>query len=653
VSDLDVTAVSALYLDLHRARAFDRLMLRAARRGRIKGYYPSAGQEGLAAVAGALTRDDMVFPAYREQPLRLAMGITVAEEVAMWAGAARAAWNPLERRCMPANTAIGSHLPHAVGWARAQRMLGDPGIAVAVFGDGATSEGDFHAALNLAGVWSAPVVFVCQNNQYAQTMAWSAQTAAAGLASKADAYGVRGVQVDGMDALAVRAAFAEAAARARSGDGATLLELTMYRFSGHSSFEVAPTYRTRAEEAMWRERDPVGRLRDHLEGLGADVARLTAQAEHGLADEIDAALAALAEQTVPSHDELDAWVHSATTDASPSRFESFRESTLVAATNAALHDAMVADDHVIVMGEDVAIDGGIWGVTEGLANAFGAERVIDTPLNEQGLVGAAIGMALAGLRPVVEIQFGGFLLTAFDQIAFHAARYAWRTQGVCRIPLVIRMPAGGGHGGYEGHNDAYEALLAHTPGLAVSAPSNPADAYAVMRRAVASDGPHIVLEPTASYLATRWPADATGRSLAAPDASPRPAPAATQWQRGDACTVVTYGSATSVVVAAAELLSDGGIEVDLIDLVDIAPWDRSTVQASVERTGRLVVVHDSPRTAGFGAEVVSSIVETVPLVSPPVRVAQPDLPYGPALLSPSTELSADQVVDAVRRVVRG
>lgn len=652
VPDLDDRGLSDLFHDLYRARAFDRLMLRAARRGRIKGYYPSAGQEGLAAVAGALGPDDMVFPAYREQPLRLAMGITVAEEVAMWAGAARAPWNPRVRRCMPANTAIGSHLPHAVGWARAQQMLGGSGLAVAVFGDGATSEGDFHAALNFAGVWQAPVVFVCQNNQYAQTMAWSQQSAGDSIAAKAQGYGVAGVSVDGMDALAVRHAFEAAAQTAGTGGGATLLELTMYRFSGHSSFEVAPTYRTRAEEALWRERDPVVRLREQVAARGLDAAALAAQAEEGLVDEIDAALEALAQHTVPDAAELMAWVDGPPSHAVATSRSAFADPTIVAASNAALTDAMQDDPSVVVMGEDIAIDGGIWGVTAGLTQTFGAQRVIDTPLNEQGLVGAAIGMALAGLRPVVEIQFGGFLLTAFDQVAFHAARYGWRTQGVFTVPLVIRMPAGGGHGGYEGHNDSFEALLAHTPGLSVSAPSNPADAYAVLRRAIASDHPHVVLEPTSAYLTTLWPTDVEGRDLAEPDAHGRASARATTWLRGGACTLVTYGSATAVAAAAAELLSDEGIDVDLIDLVDVVPWDKGAVLDSVARTGRLVVVHDSPRTAGFGAEIVATVVEAVPLVVPPIRVAHPDFPYGPALLAPTTELVSAEIVEAVRRAVR-
>lgn len=642
--------LSDLYVAMRRARLFDRLVLRAARRGRIKGYYPSAGQESLAALAAHLTPQDMVFPAYREQPLRLAMGITVAEEIAMWAGGARAAWDPLERRCMPANTAIGSHLPHAVGWAWAQRHLESGGIAVAVFGDGATSEGDFHAAMNLAGVWSAPVVMVCQNNQYAQTMSRAAQTASASIAGKAQAYGVQGVVVDGMDPLAVSTAFAAASDRARSGDGATLLELQMYRYSGHSSFEVAPTYRTRAEEALWRERDPLPRLAKFLTSEGVDPEALVADVEASLSDEIEAALDAVAQHWIPEREQLADWVAPRPRAIAGVPPRAFPEPTLISALNLAIAEAMKADESVVVLGEDVVTDGGVWGVTSGLASTFGEERVIDTPLNEVGLVGAAIGMALAGLRPVVEIQFGGFLLTAFDQIAFHAARYAWRTEGVLRVPMVIRMPAGGGHGGYEGHNDSYEALLAHTPGVAVSAPSNPADAYAAMRRAIAADSPVIVLEPTASYLVTQWANDAEGRSLV--EGAPiDPFGTARLLRHGTFCTVVTYGSATAVAHAACERLADAKIDVDLIDLRDVVPWDVDAVAASVERTGRLVVVHDSPRTAGFGAEIVATIAERCALAAPPIRVAQPDLPYGPALRSPTTELTVDLVIEGIRRAI--
>lgn len=647
----EVADLSDLYVAMRRARLFDRLVLKAARRGRIKGYYPSAGQEALAALAGCLGPDDMVFPAYREQPLRLAMGITIAEEIAMWAGDARAAWNPLDRACMPANTAIGSHIPHAVGWAWAQRHRGFPGIAVAVFGDGATSEGDFHAAMNLAGVWQAPVVLVCQNNQYAQSTSLHAQTASSTIGAKAAAYGVEGQVVNGMDATAVRAAFGAAAQRARDGGGATLLELQMYRFSGHSSFEVAPTYRSRAEEAQWRARDPIPRLGAELEAVGVDIATLVATAERNVADDIEAALDAVAHHWLPEPDDLAAWTGPQAHDVDMTSTREFADSTVVSALNAALVDAMEDADDVVVLGQDVVTDGGVWGVTAGLADRSGRERVIDMPLNELGLLGVGIGMALAGMRPVVEIQFGGFLLTAFDQLAFHAARYAWRTQGVLHVPLVVRMPAGAGHGGYEGHNESFEAHLAHTPGLAVSAPSNPADAYSALRRAIAADGPVVVLEPTSSYLDTQWAADADGNSITSVDAI---APFGTPrvLHRGDDCTLVTYGSATVLARVACDRLVGDGIGVELIDLRDVVPWDREAVAASLGRTGRLVVVHDSPRTAGFGAEIVAAMAESGALRAPAVRVAQPDIPFGPALRAPTTEITVEQIVEGVHRAMR-
>lgn len=650
----DLALAARLLRDLHRARAFDQRVTKLARRGQIKGYYPAAGQEALVALAPSLGPADMVFPAYREQALRLAMGVTVAEELAMWAGSAAAPWSARQRRCMPANTAIGSHLPHAVGWADAQRRLGTGGIATAVFGDGATSEGDFHAAMNLAGVWKAPVVFVCQNNQYAQTTALTDQSAQAEIAAKAAAYGVQGVRVDGMDALAVHAAFAAAAERARRGDGPTLLELVMYRFGGHSSFEVVASYRGRAEEAAWRALDPIKRLEALLRSASTDaeVDAIRAKAQVGLDEEIRAALVTIGSQQVPDQADLEAWVSPSSAMGAPfSDATEWAGATVVQAVATALGDGMDADERVVVLGEDVVTNGGIWGATQGLSDRF-PHRVIDTPLNEQGLVGAAIGMALAGLRPVVEIQFAGFVMTAYDQLAFHAARYAWRTRGEFRVPLVVRMPAGAGHGGYEGHNESHDTLFIGTPGLAVCAPATPADTYTATRAALQHDGPTIVLEPTSQYLRDEWFVDADG--VAVGDIGPTLRHRSLRvLSSGDAATVVVSGSAVPIAREAAAYLESERIAVELLALVDVVPWDVSAVRASVRRTGRLVVVHDSPARAGIGAEVVATIVheEFAALHAPPVRVAQPNVPYGPVLLESTTALTVTQVVAAVREVL--
>jgi pyruvate dehydrogenase E1 component beta subunit len=312
---------------------------------------------------------------------------------------------------------------------------------------------------------------------------------------------------------------------------------------------------------------------------------------------------------------------------------------------------MSVDERVVVLGEDVVSTGGIWGATTGLAESFG-DRVVDTPLTEQGIVGAAIGMALAGLHPVVEIQFGGFVLTAIDQWHGHAARYAARSGGRLRVPLVLRMPAGAGHGGYEGHNESFDLLHVSAPGLQVCAPTTPREAYVLTRRALATQGPVVVLEPTADYLRDAWGDDADGLSLAADDGSVPSWGSSVLRARGDAVTVVSYGSATRIAEQAAAALVAEGVQIDLLDLHDLMPFDVEAVLASLRRTGRLIVVQDAPIRAGLGATVIGAVAERDPhlFAVPPVRVAQPDVPYGPALLEPVTAVVPEDVVAAVHRL---
>jgi pyruvate dehydrogenase E1 component beta subunit len=261
---------------------------------------------------------------------------------------------------------------------------------------------------------------------------------------------------------------------------------------------------------------------------------------------------------------------------------------------------------------------------------------MDTPLNENGIVGTAIGMALAGLRPVAEIQFAGFSLTAFDQLATHAARYGDRSGGALSVPLVVRMPAGGGHSGYEGHTDSPEALFAHVPGLTVAYPSSAADAAGLLRSALDHDGPVVLLETTAAY--------GVLGEVAQPIV-PVPFGRALTLRRGGDVTVVTYGPGVRTVLEAAEGVSgDGDLEVEVIDLRTIRPWDVDAVLGSVKRTGRLVVVHDAPHTAGFGAEVVATVVESgVRLVAAPRRVTHADAP-------PAAPREQESAPDAVARV---
>ena len=272
--------------------------------------------------------------------------------------------------------------------------------------------------------------------------------------------------------------------------------------------------------------------------------------------------------------------------------------------------------------------------------------MLDTPLNELGIIGSAVGMAMAGARPVCEIEFAGFTFTAFDQLTFHVARYPWRTSGAFRFPIVIRMPGGGGHEGYEGHSDSTESYFVHAPGgWHVVYPSNAYDAKGLMAAALESEDPVIFFEPVVKYFERQD--DIPVEHYTVPIGKARIV------REGCDATIVTYGNAVGISDTAADKLAADGINVDLIDLRTLRPWDEETVQNSVRKTGRLVVVHEAAKSAGFGAEIVATVLEKSGdfLETPPVRVAHADMPWAVAKLEPHSMISPDRVASAVRTVM--
>ena len=288
--------------------------------------------------------------------------------------------------------------------------------------------------------------------------------------------------------------------------------------------------------------------------------------------------------------------------------------TLVKAVNQALFDEMALNDKVIVMGEDVGVDGGVFRATEGLLEQFGSDRVLDTPLAENGIIGSAIGMAVAGLRPVTEIQFMGFIYPAVNQILAHAARMRNRSRGVFSVPMVIRMPYGGGIHAPEHHSESYEAMLANTPGLTVVVPSTPYDAKGLLIAAIRSNDPVIFMEPKRIYRAFREDVPAGAYEV--------PLRQAKVVSEGTDITLIAYGAMMRPVLEAREYLQKDGISVEIIDLRTIVPMDSATVIESVKKTGRAVVVHEAPQTCGFGSELVAQINEKalLHLLAPVKRV---------------------------------
>lgn len=320
------------------------------------------------------------------------------------------------------------------------------------------------------------------------------------------------------------------------------------------------------------------------------------------------------------------------------------ETTMVGALNAALRDALAEDPRVLVFGEDVGDLGGVFRVTEGLQRDFGAERVFNTPIAEAGIAGMCVGLAMAGWRPVAEMQFDGFSYPALDQIISHVAKYRERTRGRISMPVTIRIPSFGGIKGKEHHGESPETYYVHTAGLKVVAPSSPLDAYTLLRLAIADPDPVIVLEPKSRY----WSKEDGELSMDGPSIG-----SARMLREGPACTLITYGAMVTRCLEAADALAREGVDCSVLDLRSLSPLDVGSVGDAVRRTGRAVVVHEAPLTLGMGAEVVARIVEDAfdHLEAPILRVTGWDVPYPPASLEQTYLPSLDRIVGAVRTVV--
>lgn len=316
------------------------------------------------------------------------------------------------------------------------------------------------------------------------------------------------------------------------------------------------------------------------------------------------------------------------------------------AITAGLHDALAADPKVVLMGEDIGKLGGVFRITDGLQAEFGPTRVMDTPLAESGIVGTAVGLAYRGYRPVVEIQFDGFIYPAFDQIVSQVAKMHYRTRGAVKLPLTIRVPFGGGIGSPEHHSESPEAYFTHTSGLRVVSVSNPQDAYTMIRQAIASDDPVLYFEPKRRYH-TKGNVEQTLEG-ALPMGSARVAAPGTD------VTLVAYGPLVMTALDTATAAGDEGISVEVIDLRSLAPVDYDAVEASVRKTGRLVVTHEAAQSGGLGAEIAASITERCFdfLEHAPVRVTGFDIPYPPARLEKHHLPDLDRILDGVDRVMR-
>jgi 2-oxoisovalerate dehydrogenase E1 component len=476
-----------------------------------------------------------------------------------------------------------------------------------------------------------------------------------------------------MDPVAVYLSTKAAVDKARRGDGPTLIEAMTYRYGPHATADDPSLYRSADEVEGWREKDPIDRLRRFLQRRGEWDERTGEKVAMEVTDAVSAAITSIESLPLPGRDDAvrHAYQHipghvveqlhrmqrahqePETIFASdevwavgqdPVMTGETRSLNMAEAINLALHQAMSSDPRTIILGEDVAVAGGVFRVTEGLLAKFGAERVIDTPLNESGIVGSAVGMALAGARPIAEIQFEGFVYPAFDQIVSHLGRFRYRTRGNATVPVVVRFPNGAGIGAHEHHCDSPEAYFVHAPGLVVICPSTAYDAKGLLAAALAGDDPVIFLEPKVLYRAGREPVPVDPYTLPIGRARVR--------ARGSDLTLVTYGGMVPVALAAADAVPES---IEVIDLRTLFPWDRESVLESVSRTGRLLLVQEPQGSAGVAAEVAAVVAEEAmyDLVAPIVRVTGFDVPWPQFAIERHALVDVDRVVAGIRQTISG
>jgi 2-oxoisovalerate dehydrogenase E1 component len=597
-------------LELHRALLLPRLveekMLILLRQGKLSKWFSGIGQEAIAVgVASALRRDDWILPMHRNLGVFTTRGLELGRlfrQLLAKDGFTKGRDRSFHFGHLPSHVVgmishLGAMLPVACGLALAARLRGEDRVAAAFVGDGATSEGDFHEAANLAAVWRLPVLFVIENNQYGLSTPVREQYACRDLAERAIGYGMPGAVVDGNDLSAVMAAVEEAAARGRRGDGPTLLEFKTFRMRGHE--EASGTAYVPGELLEeWAGRDPVARYEDRLRGEGLLDDALAGR----IRDEIRARVDRLVEEALAAPDAASSAAEEladvlAPAPPAPDPPAGGPERRYVDAIREALGLALRDDPRVILLGQDIAEYGGVFKATEGLAASFGRERVRNTPIMESGAVGAALGLALDGFRPMVEMQFGDFISCGFNQIVNNLAKthYRWGAP----VPVVIRAPIGGGSGAGPFHSQNVEAWFTHVAGLKVVAPATPHDAKGLLLAALDDPNPVLYLEHKLLYRSARGPVpEAPYRVPIGPARLARP---------GRDATLVAWSVAVAWALEAAEVLAGEGREVEVVDLRTLLPWDRETVLASVRRTGRALVIHEAPFTGGFGAEVAATI----------------------------------------------
>ena len=662
------TAVTTLpekdtLLDLYRTmqviRQCEEELARCHQRGLVHGAcHTYVGEEAIATgVCGHLDKTDVVFSTHRGHGHALAKGLEPRQLIAELfgretgcsggRGGSMHLFSP-EIGLMGTSGIVASCILQSTGGGYTFKLAGEDRVSVCFFGDGAVNNGAFHEGLNMAKIWNLPVIFVCENNQFATEVPFAESSAIPDVGRRAENYGMPGLELDGNDVLDIYEKAGEAIARARGGGGPTLIECKTYRTRAHAEGMGDFTYRTKDDVEEWKQRCPILRLKNRI--LEQE---LTGTGELELIDDEVKQLIAESRQFAedspwPDPASATAHVYSASSG-QPARVEEpdpgSRELTFVQATHEALAEEMAKNPKIFVMGEGAGVRGGNFNTTSGLFDIHGGIRLCDTPICERGFVGLGCGAAMTGSRPVIDFMFADFINDAFGELVNQIAKMQYMSSGRLTMPILLRGCIGIGHSAATHHSGNYYPIYAHFPGFRVVVPSNAYDAKGLFRKALTCDDPVIFLEHRELLTAkTAVPEQEYeiefGRAAVV--------------REGTDVTVVAIARMVHHVLAVIDELADDGISVELIDPRTVLPLDTETIRASVARTGRLLIIDETFPVAGIASQIaaVQADLGFDDLDAPIKRLhgAFTPTPYSPTLESavvPNPEL----VATAVRELV--
>jgi 2-oxoisovalerate dehydrogenase E1 component len=622
----DLSRLTSLYRIMQLIRQCEEELAKCHQRGLIHGAcHTYVGQEAIAAgVCALLTKEDVVFSTHRGHGHALAKGLhpraLFAELFGREAGCSRGRGGSMhlfapEIGLMGTSGIVAPSILQAVGAGYRFKLAKSDGVAVAFFGDGAVNNGAFHEGLNMASIWKLPVVFVCENNEFATEVPFSYASALPDVGRRAANYGLLGFEVDGNDVLAVHEVAREAVTRARESIGATLIECKTYRTRPHAEGMGDFTYRARVEVDAWKSRCPIKRLRemvgecsDRLAEFGfesGDRERLLK--EFAAADaEVAKLVSACSEQAAaapwPPGDTAARHVYSEA--AVPERLApprpGERTTTFVNATLEALEHEMQVNPRIFVMGQGIGKRGGNFKTTAGLFDKFGPERLCDTPICERGLAGLACGAAMAGARPIFDFMFLDFLNDGFGEIINQIAKMQYMSSGRLKMPVLLRGCIGIGHSAATHHSSNSYATYSQIPGLRVVVPSMPYDAKGLFLHALRCDDPVLFLEHR-ELMAFKGPVPEEAYELEFGKAS--------IVREGSDATVVAIAFMVHRALAAAEKLAERGTGVELIDPRTVSPLDTATILESVAKTGRLLIVDEAFGPCSVASELAAQVVD--------------------------------------------